>query len=44
LKFNDLRKSAGKVQEDQVASAKFFPQNFFDVEFFHPAETGLARS
>src|SRR5437867_7467264 len=39
LKFNHLRKSAGKVQEDQVASAKFFPQISFGEEFFNPAGT-----
>jgi len=32
-----LRKSAGKVQEDQVASEKFFPQISFGEEFFNPA-------
>src|SRR5437773_12498607 len=41
LKINYLRKSAGKVQEDQVASAKSsaaFPlQISFGEEFFNPA-------
>jgi len=41
LKFNHLRKSAGKVQEDQVASAKssatFLLQIAFGEEFFNPA-------
>jgi hypothetical protein len=44
LKINYLRKSAGKVQEDQAASAKFFPQSFFDEEFFKTKWTGRERS
>jgi hypothetical protein len=43
LKFNHLCKSAGEVQEDQVASAKssaaFLLQISFGKEFFNPAET-----
>jgi hypothetical protein len=41
VRINDLRKSAGKVQEDQVASAKssatFLLQISFGEEFFNPA-------